>query len=279
MAPHRTLHSAMVVIDGTRFEVNLSEPHDLAIGLGFDGTQPRWLAGPQASSAPLAGDRFTGRVQSGASCNCSTIALTPHLDGTHTECVGHLTVEAVDARNVVPVGFLKALVLTVTPAPGANSEESSRAAPRDDDLLITSAALARAWPTVLPFEPQALVIRTLPNSPQKRGRDYRTAPAAFLSVPAAALLVARGIDHLVLDVPSADPADDGGRLSAHREFFGLAAAATALADATRPECTITELAYVDDAVADGVYLLSLQIAALGGDAVPSRPLLFTVRAS
>jgi hypothetical protein len=46
----------------------------------------------------------------------------------------------------------------------------------------------------------------------------------------------------------------------------------------RPQCTITELAYVDGAVPDGPYLLEVQIPALGGDAVPSRPLLFPLRA-
>ena len=122
-------------------------------------------------------------------------------------------------------------------------------------------------------------MRTLPNPSLKRRRDYRAEPAAFLSLPAAALLVARGIEHLVLDVPSADRADDGGQLSAHREFFGLAAGSVALADVRRPQCTITELAYIDDAVADGAYFLNLQIPALGGDAVPSRPLLYAVRAT
>jgi kynurenine formamidase len=167
----------------------------------------------------------------------------------------------------------------VTPTPAGRTEESSRPAPQADDLLITGAALARAWPARMPFVPQALIVRTLPNTPLKRVRDYRAEPAAFLTLQAAALLVARGIEHLVLDVPSADRAEDGGQLSAHREFFGLPAGSVSQDAVRRPQCTITELAYVDDAVADGAYLLSLQIPALGGDAVPSRPLLFPVRAA
>ncbi len=179
----------------------------------------------------------------------------------------------------MPVGLLKALLVSVTPTAAGRTEESSRPAPRADDLLITAAALTHAWPAEPPFAPQALIVRTLPNTTLKRTRDYRSEPAAFLSLPAAALLVARGIEHLVLDVPSADRAEDGGQLSAHREFFGLPAGSVSLAAARRPQCTITELAYIDDSVADGVYLLSLQIPALGGDAVPSRPLLFPVRAA
>jgi arylformamidase len=49
---------------------------------------------------------------------------------------------------------------------------------------------------------------------------------------------------------------------------------TELAAAKRSEATITELAFVPDAVADGAYLLELQVPALAGDAVPSRPLLY-----
>jgi arylformamidase len=279
MASTRAPQAATLHTDGQRYTVDLRNPHDLAIALEFDEHQPRWLAAPPAHSTPLASGEFSGQVRTGASCNCSTVTLTPHCDGTHTECAGHLTLEKLEARTVVPLGFLQALLVTVTPSTAGRTDESSRPAPRADDLLITATALAKAWPGTLPFGPQALVVRTLPNTNRKRRRDYRSEPAAFLSLPAAALLVARGIEHLVLDVPSADRADDGGQLSAHREFFGLPAGSVALASVRRPQCTITELAYIDEAVADGTYLLSLQIPAFGGDAVPSRPLLYAVRAT
>ncbi len=269
---------AILTIGGRSFSVDLGRAHDLAITQNFDGAQPRWFGAPPSRSTPLVSGAFTGRVGSGGSCNCSTLSLTPHCDGTHTESAGHLTAERFDVHQVVPVGFLPALLLTVTPAPAASSGEGSRPPPAAADLLITRAALSQAWPAALPYAPCALVIRTRPNSPAKRRRDYELEPAAFLSLPAAALLVERGIEHLVLDVPSADRASDQGLLAAHREFFGLPAGETALAAVQRPQCTITELAYVDDAVPDGAYLLSLQIPALGGDAVPSRPLLYPVRA-
>jgi putative cyclase len=279
MPSAHVLQSATVEIDGTRYRVDLRNPHDLAIALDFNDVQPRWFGAELARSAPLSSGAYTGQVRSGASCNCSTVTLTPHLDGTHTECAGHLTLEKMEARKIVPVGFLQALLVSVTPTPARRTEESSRPAPHADDLLITGAALAQVWPASLPFSPQALIVRTLPNGHFKRARDYRSEPAAFLSLPAASLLVARGIEHLVLDVPSADRADDGGQLTAHREFFGLPAGSVALAAVRRPQCTITELAYVDETVADGAYLLELQIPALGGDAVPSRPLLFPVHAA
>jgi hypothetical protein len=86
--------------------------------------------------------------------------------------------------------------------------------------------------------------------------------------------VSRGVLHLVVDLPSIDRAHDEGRLTAHRLFFGLPRGSVRLAEATRAAATITELAFVPEALTDGAYLLELQVPALGGDAVPSRPLLY-----
>lgn len=268
---------ATLEIGGRRFHADLGAGNDLAIALDFDGAQPRWFSAPPARSTALADAGFSGRVASGASCNCSTFTLTPHCDGTHTECAGHLTLEPLEVRAVVPLTLMPALLLSVTPVAASAGGEGSRPAPLHGDQLVTAAALAAAWPPNLPYEPRALIVRTLPNPGAKRRRDYTREPAAFLSLPAAELLAERGIEHLVLDLPSADRAADGGQLSAHRAFFGLPAGSTALAAVARPHCTITELAYVDEAIADGCYLLMLQVPALGGDALPSRPILYPVR--
>jgi kynurenine formamidase len=133
-----------------------------------------------------------------------------------------------------------------------------------------------AGATAAPFDPRALVVRTLPNQPDKQHQDYSDSTPPYLSRESAELLVERGIEHLVVDLPSIDRAHDEGRLTAHRVFFGLPPGSVALAQATRARATVTELAYVPNTAADGPYLLELQVPALGGDAVPSRPLLYRV---
>lgn len=268
---------ATLAVGGGSCRVDLANPHDLSLGFNFDGADPRWFDAPRPRSEPLVSGTFVGLVRSGGGCNCSTISLTPHCDGTHTESAGHLTRERFDVRQVVPDRLLPALLLSVTPTAARSDGESSRPAPVAGDLLITRAALERAWPAAPDFAPEALVVRTLPNPPSKRQRDYRTELAPFLSLPAAQMLVERGIEHLVLDVPSADRASDNGLLTAHREFFGLPAGESARAALRRPQCTITEFAYIADDIADGAYLLSLQIPSLAGDALPSRPLLYPVQ--
>jgi kynurenine formamidase len=268
---------ARVAIDGREIAVDLSRPTDLALELDFSGPQPRHFGAPRASSRPYEtpGFGFRGSVERGGSCNCELITLIPHCNGTHTECAGHLTRERLDAWRVTPAGLVPAVLLSVVPeAPGS---ETTEPAPQPADRLITRRALERAWPADVPFLPRAVVIRTLPNAPDKRALDYTAQTPPYLSREAAALLVSRGILHLVVDVPSIDRAHDEGRLTAHRLFFGLPRGAVELDAVSRPGATVTELAFIPDAVADGAYLLELQVPALTGDAVPSRPLLYAVR--
>jgi kynurenine formamidase len=261
-------------LDNRVLLVDFTHPHSLAQPLEL-GT-PGWFGAPPASSEPLQVGAFVGAVSAGGSCNCGVLRLAPHCHGTHTECVGHLTVERLDVCRVAPQEFLGALLLTVTPERAAASGESSDPAPHADDVLITRRLLQAAWPAALPFTPRALVVRTLPNLPGKSHPGGAVPP--FLSREAGQWLVERGIEHAILDVPSADRLEDDGRLTAHRIFFGLPPRGRALAAATRPACTLTELAYIEDAIRDGWYLLSLQLPALPGDAVPSRPVLYAARA-
>jgi hypothetical protein len=60
----------------------------------------------------------------------------------------------------------------------------------------------------------------------------------------------------------------------HRLFFGLPRGSTARGDAARSRATITELAFIPDELADGPCVLSLAVPAIGGDAVPSQPIVY-----
>src|SRR5215472_8927402 len=228
---------ARLTIDGRDVAVDLSHPADLALELDFSGPQPRHFGAPRASSRPYEtpGFGFRGSVERGGSCNCELITLIPHCNGTHTECAGHLTRERLNAWRVVPAGLIPAVLVSVTPeAPGS---EGSEPTPQPEDRLITRRALEHAWPAAVPFTARAIVIRTLPNSPDKRARDYTGQTPPYLSQEAAALLVNRGVLHLVVDVPSIDRTHDEGRLTAHRLFFGLPPGVTELSAVMRPGTT------------------------------------------
>ena len=260
--------NARLKIDSRDVVVDLSRPVSLALELDFHAPQPQHFGAPAATSRPYAVPGFSGSVTTGASCNCDVISVIPHCNGTHTEGVGHLTREPFDIYDVVPAGLLPALLISVPPEAARDSHETSDPTPRPDDLLVTRAALLSRWPANPAFAPQALIIRT--------GAPLAPTPP-YLSREAAQAIVQRGIQHLVIDLPSIDREHDEGRLTAHRILFGLPPGNAALTEAARSRSTVTELARVPNDVADGLYLLELQIPAWRGDAVPSRPLLYPLQ--
>jgi arylformamidase len=262
-----------VQIAGRRWSV-AGAGHDLSIPLAFDAAQPVFFGAPPASSAAIEAGSFVGDVQRGGSCNCSTYTLTPHSNGTHTECVGHITRERLSVRELASEHLSAALLVSVEPVPSQRTSEISDPAPLPGDRLITRAALAAAVGQHDLSHYRALVVRTLPNDEAKLRRNYDVGePAPYFSADAMCWIVARGVTTLVVDLPSIDRANDQGRLTTHRIFWGLPAGGKAAAQATRRNATLTELAFIDDSIADGPYLLNLQVAPFVADAAPSRPIL------
>jgi kynurenine formamidase len=238
---------------------------------------PRHFGAPPPESRPWSVGNFSGSVATGASCNCSTLTLIPHCQMTHTESVAHLTREAGDAWRVVPRGLLPAVVVSVSPEPARETSESTDPQPWGTDVLVTRRRLRAAWPMARPgfsIEPVAAIIRTLPNDAGKRTRDYTDVVPPYLTREAVEWLVEKRIEHLIVDLPSVDRTHDEGHLVGHRLFFGMPPGSHARGDAARSRATITELAFIPDEVADGPCILSLAVPAIGGDAVPSQPIVY-----
>ena len=263
---------------GRSFQVDFGQALSLAIPLDFAGPQPACFGAPRAESNPLRRGGFTGDTRLGGSCNCEVLTLAPHCNGTHTECVGHVTDERVAISERLAGGVQLAQLVTVEPVPAEAIAEDSDPRPGPGDRLVTAAALERAAAGNPGPRPAALVVRTLREGSPLRAYEG-AAPAPYLSRQAAEWIVARGIETLVLDLPSADRADDGGKLTAHRVFFGLPPGSRDAHAASRPRASITELAWIPAGIADGYYLLDLQIPPFLSDAAPSRPLLFPVRSA
>jgi len=261
---------------GRQFRVDFAKPVSIAIPLDFSGPQPTCFSAPPATAHPLRADGFVGDTRAGGSCNCEIVTLAPHCNGTHTECVGHVTDARVAVSERLPGGIELALVVTVAPVSAAGATDDSEPLPEPGDRLVTAAALEAACARHAGLRPGALVVRTAHDDHGPHRAYEGPAPAPYLSRQAATWLVERGIETLVLDLPSADRAADGGRLTAHRIFFGLPPGSRDASAARRPRATITELAWIGPGIADGWYLLDLQIPPFLADAAPSRPLLYPV---
>lgn len=257
--------SALAVeIAGRRWRVS-SSGHDISIPLRFNEAQPTFFGAPAASAQPITAGTFVGDVRHGGSCNCSAHTFAPHCNGTHTECVGHITQERLSVRDLAIRHLSATLLISVTPEPSAEIS---------GDRVITLTALRQAIGKATLRDYQALVVRTLPNDSCKLTCNYDAGPMPpYFTTEAVHYIVEHDIDTLVVDLPSIDRAQDGGKLAAHRVFWGMPAGSTSATTATRQHATITEMAFVDDAIADGSYLLNLQVAPFVSDAAPSRPIL------
>jgi len=258
----------------------MTRPLDLSIPLQFDGPQPAFFGADGAQALTLQAGSFVGDVRRGGSVNCARYSLTPHCNGTHTECIGHITRERVSVRDAANHHLVPAILLSVAPQAVSDTSERSHPVPRPGDRLITRAALQYAARDCQPFAGGGLVVRTLPNDTTKLARNYDTVEVPpYFSAEAMGWIVDHDIRHLVVDLPSVDRSADEGLLTAHRLYWGVPPGSTSAAGATRPDATITELAYADSSVADGRYLLNLQVAPFDADAAPSRPVLYPLVAA
>lgn len=243
--------------------LKLGRPIDISIPLKFGGAQPNAYGVEPATSAACESSGIVGDTRRGGSCNFESITLIPHCNGTHTECVGHITNERIWVRDCLQDVLCDAQLMTVVPEF------------RGGELRIEPAHLEPALCDPTSDKHMALIVRTSPNDERKLSRiyDQNNIPAYF-TAEAMGMIVERGFTHLLVDLPSIDRLFDDGRLLNHRIFWNVEDGSFETNDRTRRNSTITELIYVPDEVADGEYFLNLQIPPFESDAAPARPLLF-----
>jgi hypothetical protein len=257
---------------GRSYRFDAAAPLDISIPLDFNGAGPNAFGLPMAEAHSAEAGSFVGDTRRGGSCNCETVTFNPHGNGTHTECIGHITDERVSVGEMLRDGLIPAIVLSVAVGPAGDAS-----APAGDVVVRRGAvedALARLGDVPREFF-RALAIRTLPNDGAKRSGAYSGANPPYLTIDAMRLVRELGVEHLLVDLPSVDREDDGGALAAHRIFWGAPLRGEPMAGPFNGR-TITEMIYVGDAIADGPYLLDLQIPHFMLDAAPSRPLLYGV---
>jgi kynurenine formamidase len=252
---------------------SLGDPIDISITLRFDGTQPNAFGVESASSKAWEYGDLIGDTRRGGSCNFEQITLIPHCNGTHTECVGHITNERISIRECLTDFFVEADLVTIDPILAAGCDESYAVETAAMDRLITRRSLAdRLKATGV----EALIVRTLPNNDTKLTRVYKDEIPPYFTTEAMEFIVSSGIKHLLVDLPTIDRLYDEGKLSNHRIFWNVDPGSFETNANTRRNSTVTELIYVPDEVSDGAYVLNLQIAPFESDASPSRPFLFPI---
>lgn len=253
-------------------EVDLDSPLDISIPLQFNGPQPNAYGVDPASSAPCQSGSLVGDTRQGGSCNFESYTFIPHCNGTHTECVGHITNERISVRDYLRDVFIPAVLISVGPENLGEDKVISRGEIEGKlGTFVESYALRGL------SGPNGLIVRTLPNGDDKLTARYGgdNIPPYF-SREAMEYIVAAGFRHLLVDLPSIDRLFDDGKLENHRIFWNVEPGSFEIKPESRINNTITEMIYVPSSVDDGHYLLNLQIAPFQSDASPSRPILFKV---
>jgi arylformamidase len=241
---------------------DLSKPFDISIPLTNTDDNPIAWYLDKPSIEPVTMGEWVGKVSAGSSStNFNNISFNPHAHGTHTECLGHITHDFYSIGDSLKTFFFFARLITVTPEQIGGDEVITA---NQIKMLIGANAA------------KALVIRTQPNPESKRSQKYSHSNPPYLEEMAATYMRECGIDHLLIDLPSVDKEHDEGRLLAHKAFWNVSDVKHLNKDA-RHAATITEMIYVPGYIADGLYLLNLQIAPFVNDASPSKPVLYALQ--
>lgn len=234
------------------FVADLNQPIDISISIG----QVKCFYAPDVKMTPYQSGDFIGSVKKGAPVNFFDVQLNPHGNGTHTECLGHITKRQQSVNQELKKFHFFSQLITVKLEKQKNK-----------DQVITLKNLKDKLPKDLP---EALIIRTSPNRKSKLTKDYSGTNPPYLDVKAMAFLVKQGVKHLLIDLPSVDRELDEGKLAAHHIFWNIKGK-------FRKDCTITEMVFIPSEVKDGLYFLNLQIAPLELDASPSKPVIYSLK--
>lgn len=234
------------------YQIDLSQPLDISIPLIASKTNVNAWYIDEPKIEPVVLGNWVGSVENGASVNFKTITFNPHAHGTHTECVGHITKEFHSINLNLKQFFFLAELITIAPTK------------LNDDFVITKKQLQFA---LKDMQPEAVIIRTIPNTKDKLSQQYSNTNPPYLLEEAALYLKEINVKHLLIDLPSVDKEQDEGKLLSHNAFWNTSGK-------LRLDATITEFIYVDNTIDDGSYFLNLQIAPFENDASPSKPVLY-----
>ena len=240
----------------TTFKIDLSKPLDISMPLqGNSKNVTAWYVNPPEFK-PVMENGFVGDVNLGGAVNFRNIFFNPHGHGTHTECVGHISKEKHTINQCLKQFTFYAKLVTITPYNV------------DGDSVIMLEQVEKIWQN---NEADAIIIRTLPNSDIKLGKQYSDTNPTYVQDKAMQFMVDNGVKHFLIDTPSVDREQDDGKLVAHHIFWDYP-------NNPQTERTITELIYVPNEIEDDYYILQFQIASFENDASPSKPILYKTEA-
>ncbi|MBC8045833.1 MAG: cyclase family protein, partial [Fimbriimonadaceae bacterium] len=139
------------------YQFDLSKPLDISTPLHTGQKQINCYYAPPFRTEPVVMGNFIGDTEKGGLLNYKNVFLNPHGNGTHTECVAHISNKKVTINQTLQQFHFLAQLITVQPKISDNN-----------DAIIFAAQLEN----VIEKDIEAIVIRTLPNTIEKLSKNY-----------------------------------------------------------------------------------------------------------
>src|SRR5436190_11812541 len=124
-----------------KYFIESSRPIDISIPLDFYGEQPNTYNVDNAWAKAYESGDFIGDTRRGGSCNFDEYKLIAHCNGTHTECVGHISDERIAISETLKDVFIPSVLITVQPESEKNTNDTYSPSKNADDMLITLKSL------------------------------------------------------------------------------------------------------------------------------------------
>ena len=159
---------AGIEIGNKKYTIDFSKGIGISISLNFNGEQPNTYGVDSAISTPYQDTHFIGDTRKGGPCNFETYSFTPHCNGTHTECIGHITDERIDILSSLEEEMIPSALISISPK---NTKENYIPNLNIEDLVITKQDLELQLRGVDSEFLRALIVRTLPNPVSKKSSN------------------------------------------------------------------------------------------------------------
>ncbi|MDZ4840329.1 MAG: cyclase family protein [Bacteroidota bacterium] len=224
----------------------------ILMGLPVENSNRECFNLPPTHISPVIVGRWTGSVALGSNCNVDNLFISPHGNGTHTECCGHISLQHHTLKDSMTQYMLLAYLVQIQ-----LPEDTTNYALKVSDLNWTDDALK--------LNISAIIISTN-DYVDKRNAQYSNTQPPYLSLELIEFLNSKGIKHLLLDLPSID-AENDQEMIGHHTFFKEN-------DNWLTEKTITEMNYIADKNISGLCLLQMQVLNIDSDASPSNPIIY-----
>lgn len=265
-----------IVHKGVEYSVDSGNCMCISIPVKFNGDQPNTYDVDKATAKAYEAGSFIGDTRRGGGCNFEEYRIIPHCNGTHTECVGHISFERISINRIFHELLFAATLITISPVKASSTNDTYDPQKSDEDYMITADCLKEVLENSNKDFLKGLIIRTLPNDISKLSRKYSLEHPPFFSIEAMKYISSLNVEHLLIDIPSVDRTFDEGKLSAHHIFWNVEELRHEVDPEKCSSRTITELIYVPDNIVDGQYFTSIQIPDFTSDAAPSRVMIYEV---